>query len=155
MRDSDNWQKGMGKDVYIKSGFRHFMDWWMEHRGQDSREGLQDALCALLFNTMGYLYEDLKGEAEGLPALAELRAVAARLREPVQLELPFDEPTEDDKRGLDLSSLKATELPFIAEVLNAPAPFAHLKPAQGTESLVEAPALPNYQEHNRPRKYLN
>src|SRR4051812_32335840 len=30
-RTSDNWQKGIPKDAYMKSGFRHFMDWWLEH----------------------------------------------------------------------------------------------------------------------------
>jgi hypothetical protein len=60
LRDSDNWQKGMPKSCYMKSGWRHFMDWWKEHRGLRSREGLIDALCALLFNVMGYLHETLK-----------------------------------------------------------------------------------------------
>lgn len=60
LRDSDNWQKGIPLDAYIKSAWRHFHDWWMEHRGYKSREGLEDALCALMFNVMGYLYEILK-----------------------------------------------------------------------------------------------
>ena len=60
LRDSDNWQKGISKGAYMKSGWRHFMDWWMEHRGFKSREGLEDALCALLFNIQGYLHEYLK-----------------------------------------------------------------------------------------------
>ena len=60
MRSSDNWQRGMTKDCYIKSGFRHFHDWWLEHRGLKSREGLENALCAMMFNVMGYLYETLK-----------------------------------------------------------------------------------------------
>lgn len=60
LRDSDNWQKGIPKDAYIKSAWRHFLDWWMEHRGLPSREGLEDALCALLFNVSGYLHELLK-----------------------------------------------------------------------------------------------
>ena len=59
MRDSDNWQKGMPLSVYIKSAWRHFHDWWMEHRGLPSREGLEEALCALMFNTMGYLHQVL------------------------------------------------------------------------------------------------
>ena len=59
-RDSDNWQKGISLDVYMKSAWRHFFDWWKEHRGLNSREGLEDALCAVLFNTMGYLHESLK-----------------------------------------------------------------------------------------------
>ena len=58
--DSDNWQKGIPKDAYMKSGFRHFFDWWKEHRGYKSREGLEDALCGLMFNIQGYLHEHLK-----------------------------------------------------------------------------------------------
>lgn len=64
IRASDNWQKGIPKDAYIKSGFRHFMDWWLEHRGYKGRDGIEDALCGLLFNTMGYLHEYLKDEAK-------------------------------------------------------------------------------------------
>lgn len=60
LRDSDNWQKGIPRDAYMKSGWRHFMDWWMEHRNLSSREGLEDALCALMFNIQGYLHEHLK-----------------------------------------------------------------------------------------------
>ena len=68
LRASDNWQKGMTKEVYIKSGLRHVHDWWMEHRGYTSREGLQDALCGVLFNVMGYLLEDLReGGSTQLP----------------------------------------------------------------------------------------
>lgn len=62
LRDSDNWQKGMPLDSYMESGWRHFMDWWGEHRGIESREGLEDALCALLFNVQGYLFEILQEE---------------------------------------------------------------------------------------------
>ena len=62
LRDSDNWQKGIPKEAYIKSGWRHFLDWWKEHRGYKSREGIEDALCGVLFNTSGYLHELLKDE---------------------------------------------------------------------------------------------
>jgi len=64
MRESDNWQKGMPRDVYMKSAWRHFIDWWREHRGLLSREGIIDALCGLLFNVMGYLHEVLKENDE-------------------------------------------------------------------------------------------
>lgn len=60
LRDSDNWQKGMPLETYMKSGFRHFMSWWKEHRGHPTDEGLEEALCALLFNASGYLHETLK-----------------------------------------------------------------------------------------------
>jgi hypothetical protein len=60
LRASDNWQKGIPKEAYMKSGWRHFFDWWSEHRGLGSREGIEDALCAVIFNSMGYLHEHLK-----------------------------------------------------------------------------------------------
>jgi len=60
IRPSDNWQLGIPKDSYIKSAFRHFHDWWMEHRGYSSREGLENALCGVIFNAQGYLFEILK-----------------------------------------------------------------------------------------------
>jgi len=63
-RDSDNWQKGIPLTVYMKSGWRHFFDWWKEHRGLPSREGIEDALCGLLFNVMGYLHEILKNKSK-------------------------------------------------------------------------------------------
>ena len=64
LRASDNWQKGIPKDAYMKSMFRHFMDVWKEHRGHPSKEGLEEALCALMFNAMGYLHETLKDKPE-------------------------------------------------------------------------------------------
>lgn len=64
VRPSDNWQLGIPFDAYMKSGFRHFMDWWMEHRHCESREGIERALCGLIFNAMGYLHEILKEEKE-------------------------------------------------------------------------------------------
>jgi len=69
LRDSDNWQKGIPRAAYIKSAFRHFVDWWSLHRGRrvlNASGELMDPtepLCALMFNTMGYLYEMLR-EAE-------------------------------------------------------------------------------------------
>ncbi len=67
LRDSDNWQKGIPLDAYMKSGWRHFMDIWKEHRGYTSREGIEDAICALLFNMMGYLHEILKRKIADRP----------------------------------------------------------------------------------------
>jgi len=66
LRPSDNWQKGMPRDVYMKSAWRHFHDWWMEHREYESREGMKDALNGLLFNVMGYMHELLKEENKNI-----------------------------------------------------------------------------------------
>lgn len=62
MRDSDNWQQGIPRDVYMNSLWRHFMDLWLHHRNHNKNavEDIETALCAIMFNTMGYLYEVLK-----------------------------------------------------------------------------------------------
>jgi len=62
-RDSDNWQKLFGEkhlDVCMKSAFRHFMDWWKQHRGYKGQDTIEDSICALLFNLQAYLYKLLK-----------------------------------------------------------------------------------------------
>jgi len=59
LRDSDNWQSGIPKEVYMKSMLRHVHDAWMENRGYESREGMEDALCGIMFNSMGMLLEIL------------------------------------------------------------------------------------------------
>ena len=58
-RDGDNWQKGIPKSAYMKSAWRHFMDWWAHHRNlpQLAKEPLETALVGLLFNVSGYLHE--------------------------------------------------------------------------------------------------
>lgn len=65
-RDSDNWQKGIPISAYIKSMFRHFMDLWLLHRGHRGHVEVEidEVLCAIMFNAMGYLHEVLKDEAE-------------------------------------------------------------------------------------------
>jgi hypothetical protein len=67
LRDSDNWQKGIPIPVYMKSLLRHVIGVWTIHRGGvyiDEDTGkpmtLTSALCAVMFNAMGYLFEILK-----------------------------------------------------------------------------------------------
>ncbi len=62
VRDSDNWQKGIPKDVYAKSLLRHVFDVWGQRRGMKGNESLEDALCAVMFNAMGLLFEELRGK---------------------------------------------------------------------------------------------
>lgn len=69
LRASDNWQRGIPRCQYIKSLFRHFLDVWEMHRRDlDRRNGIptpatvglmEEALCAIMFNAMGYLHEYL------------------------------------------------------------------------------------------------
>lgn len=60
LRTSDNWQKGIDKDAYMKSMWRHFFDVWSIHRGHKKEIDLEEALCALLFNVQGLLHETIK-----------------------------------------------------------------------------------------------
>lgn len=63
-RTSDNWQKGIPQDAYLKSLFRHFMDVWRLHRaGTTNGDDMEEALCAMWFNVQGYLLESLKQRA--------------------------------------------------------------------------------------------
>jgi len=67
IRASDNWQNGIPTEQYMKSMWRHFMEVWEFHRIRlnnkptiTNLDDLQDTLCALLFNVMGYLHEEIK-----------------------------------------------------------------------------------------------
>jgi len=64
LRGADNWQKGIPKPVYMDSALRHVMDWWKIHRKLPVKDGIEDVLCAVIFNAMGYLYEILKRKKE-------------------------------------------------------------------------------------------
>lgn len=78
-REGDDWQQGIPLGVYMKSMWRHFFDVWATHRrfGQPGnkhqgiylairKERIVTALCALLFNVMGYLHEYLKANPDVL-----------------------------------------------------------------------------------------
>ncbi len=63
LRDSDNWTKGIPKQQYLKSMIRHVVDVWLIMRGhmqEATTQDLEDALCAVLFNVMGLLFEVLR-----------------------------------------------------------------------------------------------
>lgn len=66
LRSSDNWQKGIPLDAYMKSMWRHFFAVWSTYRDAIGFEGgeYQDIqitnLCALLFNVQGMLHEMVK-----------------------------------------------------------------------------------------------
>ena len=59
MRGSDNWKAGIPQDVYRKSGWRHFFSFWKHCLIGDKADAMRDA-CALLFNIMGWMHEELK-----------------------------------------------------------------------------------------------
>lgn len=59
IRASDNWKRGIPQEQYLKSAFRHFMEWWELHGRQVHGDEKEEVLCALMFNVMGYLFEEL------------------------------------------------------------------------------------------------
>lgn len=64
LRASDNWQKGIPTEQYMKSMWRHLMDLWKITRGYGFGSLLDEALCGIMFNAMGYLHEVLKKRHE-------------------------------------------------------------------------------------------
>jgi hypothetical protein len=71
LRASDNWQKGIPPDQYMKSLLRHVADLWLHHDGfpeQATDPNIENVLCAILFNVQGYLFERLVGRAHGIKA---------------------------------------------------------------------------------------
>ncbi len=68
VRDSDNWQKGIPMNEYVKSSWRHFLHFWRLHRGYEARDEhgklvtMEDTIGALMFNVMGYCHEYVKAK---------------------------------------------------------------------------------------------
>ena len=69
-RDFDNWKLGIEKDAYLDGLGRHFWDVWLLCHGYPTEDNhgpveLKSALCAIMFNSMGMLYELLKEKKNG------------------------------------------------------------------------------------------
>jgi hypothetical protein len=102
LRASDNWQKGISQDVYMKSLWRHFLDLWHLIRGYerfDQKDGhtinLLESCNAMLFNIMGLMFEDLNGrtpDPDPLPLPIEFRREGRRFDLPDLPDLPGLEP---------------------------------------------------------------
>lgn len=90
-RDSDNWQKGIPKPVYIKSLWRHFLDLWKIQRGHRVPEGELGASMGVLFNVMGWVFERIKEDndwlARELATYREFRKAELEAREKAQNNL--------------------------------------------------------------------
>lgn len=68
-RSFDNWKAGIPQKVYLSSLSRHFIDVWLLAHGQETLDNHgpvdeESALCAVLFNAMGLLYEKLRAKTD-------------------------------------------------------------------------------------------
>lgn len=103
LRDSDNWQKGIPLDQYVKSAWRHLHKWWQYHRHPERKEAqeIEDHLCGLIFNSMGYLHELIKEDhnwdGDGKEGLREIIAI---LDEAVTPAESSQDPSVDQQTDL-------------------------------------------------------
>ena len=70
LRDSDNWQNLFGEkhyDVCMKSLLRHVVDLWLQHRGFEGEQAVEDDLNAIIFNAKAYLFKLLKERERSEP----------------------------------------------------------------------------------------
>jgi len=77
LRESDNWQKGLPLATYIKGLWRHFHHLWLRHRGWPVNDpkaaaDIQEDLCAIWFNTQGYLHTLLVQDEAALTKLVDV-----------------------------------------------------------------------------------
>jgi hypothetical protein len=73
MRESDNWQKGMPQESMAKGMWRHFLHFWLRHRGftpNDVKSGadIEEDLCAIIFNAQAYLHNLLVAKCKATRA---------------------------------------------------------------------------------------
>lgn len=64
VRAADNWQKNLPLESLYDSKTRHDMDVWLYARGYKTEmtDNIEEALCAVLFNTMAILKQILEGK---------------------------------------------------------------------------------------------
>jgi hypothetical protein len=120
LRDSDNWQKGIPIDAYMKSLTRHRDDLWLEHRGFPTEAGKIAALCGIIFNAHGYLLEHLKtidfvlqdfDGCEPTPEMKRRRDVGKFLEltsHPINVSLGWPGEEEEEEDDVEVPGFEAT-----------------------------------------------
>lgn len=73
VRGSDNWKKGIPQSEYLLSLSRHMKDLELHAEGfpAEAREDRESALCAIIFNARGLLFEILKDKYNAKNALGD------------------------------------------------------------------------------------
>lgn len=76
IRESDNWQKGVPAERFMRGLWRHMLHLWIRHRGYvpmdpNAGEDIEEDLCAIAWNAQGMLHFILKAKQEELAARAD------------------------------------------------------------------------------------
>jgi hypothetical protein len=81
LREFDNWKKGIPQDAYCDSLMRHAIDAWARLLGLPSSDGtgIEDLLCAVIFNANGWLFEVLTAKSGNREVIGNDPVVAAKL----------------------------------------------------------------------------
>ena len=109
VRDFDNWKQGIPKQVYMEGLGRHEMAAWLIHAGFTAYDNhgpveIEDALCGVVFNAMGYLHEILKVKG----SKASLTSTKTELVPLLKSLLGFTRATEDTRFGEQAMQLGAS-----------------------------------------------
>ncbi|MCI0440742.1 MAG: hypothetical protein L0177_16675 [Chloroflexi bacterium] len=112
MRDSDNWQKGIPNDAFVRSLVRHVHDVQLIHDGYEERarhdgrddNALLSHLSAALFNVQGllhnYMLAELKAEREEVtPCLLSSSAKTSPAESGTELSAPHSSERPQPKRS--------------------------------------------------------
>jgi len=118
VRSSDNWQKGIPIDAYMKSMLRHVVEFWKLHRGvpltPKGEADREEALCATLFNVQGYLFEllkakhgrrDIAGSSEAkVPRLQQSVGIDSKRQNVLNMSSEVDSDATGHSAGVDSAS---------------------------------------------------
>lgn len=114
VRASDNWQQGIPLYRYVKSLVRHVLEFWRMWRGTavnnvDNGQlfTFNDVLCAIMFNTMGILYEMNRRDPGALHATFVTGALRVALEQEDQAKNATDPAPPSKKESDDYRKNKA------------------------------------------------
>ena len=98
LRASDNWQKGIPLETYIKSLCRHVEDLKLHHDGypgQATDPDVESVLSASLFNVQGYLHETVKARLNKEAQAKAVKEIIRQMDDPlIGTLLPFCYPPD-------------------------------------------------------------
>lgn len=66
LRASDNWQGGLEYERWVKSSYRHYIDFLKVHDGVPVEEGELAAASGVLFNIMGWMLDKIRNDPQWL-----------------------------------------------------------------------------------------